>query len=620
MARPPRIPVRPTPARPVRSAATPDTAARLKQGLALHQQGQWAQAQTLYEAVLAQQPSHFDAQHLLGVLALQMKDPERAVARISQALTLNPNSAAACSNLGLALHELQRYDEALARFDQALALQPNYAEAHNNRGNALKALQRLDEALTSYERALSLKPDYAEAHYNAGIACKERQQFEAAIAHYNRAIALRPGYADAYNNRGNALRECQRPEAALASFDQAIALRPDLAEAYNNRGNTLRGLGRFEAALDSFDRAIALKPDYAEAHSNRGIVFYEQGQLTSALASYDAAIALQPQAVDAHWNQAVTRLLQGDFARGWPLYEWRWKLPSFRTQRRDFAAPLWLGQTPVEGQTLLLHAEQGLGDTLQFCRYVQQVSARGARVLLEVQAPLVGLLEGLAGVCELIRQGAPLPAFDSHCPLLSLPLAFNTRLNTIPAEVPYLRSNAAQRQVWSERLQMMMGAQRRPRVGLVWSGSTGHTNDRQRSLPLAELLAHLPPQLDYVSLQKEVRAADQAALANSPIHHFGVELRDFTDTAALCDLLDLVVSVDTSVAHLSGAMGRPTWVLLPHVPDWRWLLNREDSPWYPSARLFRQTADRQWTPVLQRLGTALAHLAATPATPAAPIA
>ena len=353
--------------------------------------------------------------------------------------------------------------------------------------------------------------------------------------------------------------------------------------------------------MASYDKAIALKSDYADAYYNRGIVLQEHKQFDAALASYDKALALKPDYADAGFNKSLALLLTGDFAQGWHLYEKRWLRKEKSHDQRSLTQPLWLGKETLEGKTILLHTEQGLGDSLQFVRYVPLVSRLGARVILEYDRPLAGLFEGLEGVSAVIEKGQPLPAFDYHCPLLSLSLAFETRLETIPSPTPYLTSPPEALQRWSARL----GEKIQPRIGLVWSGNTANKNDHNRSLTLTQLLPHLPPDYDYVSLQKEVRESDQIALAQSSIRHFGNELNDFTDTAALCDLMDLVISIDTSVAHLSGALGKPTWVLLPYVPDWRWLLDRDDSPWYASVRLFRQPKPSDWESALERVHDAL---------------
>jgi hypothetical protein len=363
--------------------------------------------------------------------------------------------------------------------------------------------------------------------------------------------------------------------------------------------------GSLDAAVVSYSEAIARNPVALDAYLNRSAALLDLRQLSSAVESFDQAIAVDPECAKAHWNKSLVLLLAGRFSEGWSGYEWRWRIGIFVGKKPRFEQPAWRGTEHIAGKTILLHAEQGLGDTLQFCRYAKLVAAMGAKVVLEVQPPLVDLLRSLDSVGEVIALGGPLPHFDIHCPLLSLPLAFNTTLETIPNETPYCHSDPERVRKWSS----VLGDKTVPRVGLVWSGNKDLIDDHTRSIQLAALLPHLSPGFDYVSLQKDLREADKAVLnASGIVRHFGADLVDFADTAALCHLMDIVISVDTSVAHLSGAMGKRTWVLLSHIPDWRWLLDRVDSPWYSSVSLYRQTAAAQWGPVLEQIGSELARL------------
>jgi Tfp pilus assembly protein PilF len=442
----------------------------------------------------------------------------------------------------------------------------------NDRGRTLLDLWRADEALMDFQKAVAIEPNSAAPLNNCGISL----------------ILLR------------------RYEEALKTLDRALSIAPGLPELFTNKGSALKHLGRFDEALANFGRAIALRPDYAEAHSNLGNCLDEMGRYGEALSCYEDALALQPEHADTHWNIAVNRLRAGDLRTGWVEYEWRWKTKSLQVKHRHFRQPLWIGAEPVDGKVLLLHNEQGLGDALQFCRYVALLAARGARVVLEIDGPLKELLSGLTGVSHCIAKGETLPDFDFHCPLTSLPLAFDTTLDTIPSAVPYI-SVAAHATDWGTRLH----SQDLPRVGLVWSGNPNHTNDRNRSMPLESLLPLLDVQAQFVSLQKDLRPGDHAVLRErNDILHLGAELQNFADTAALIEHLDLVISVDTSVAHLAGALGRPVWIFLPYVPDWRWLLDREDSPWYPTARLFRQSQTREWHSVVDKMQRALTEFVA----------
>ena len=477
-----------------------------------------AEAETIYRHILKAQPNHFDSLHLLGVIYHQRGNYAEAIRQIDVALKLNPELASAYNNRGHALKALRRLDEALASYDKAIVLKPDHAEAFNNRGVALKELRRFEEALASYDKALALRPDHAEAFYNRGVVLQELKRLDEAVASYDKAIALKPDHANAFNNRGvalkelrrldealasyekalalkadyaeafsnhgNALKELKRLDEALTSYDKAIALKPDYAEAFYNRGNALQELTRLDEALASFDRALALKPDYADAFNNRGVALSILGRAAEAEASYREALRLRPDFADAHNNLAYALLLTGRFEEGWTEHEWRWKTKHMSGGLRDFSAPLWNGET-IGDRVILLHAEQGLGDTLQFCRYVPLI-ASGARIVLEVQAPLVRLLSQLPGVMEIVARGDSLPSFDLHCPLLSLPRAVGTTLDTIPASTPYLAADPARAADWRKRLAGLDGL----RVGLVWAGGRrlGSPNlvavDRRRSIAL----------------------------------------------------------------------------------------------------------------------------------------
>ncbi len=586
---------------------TPTLPEAMQRAVAAYQRGRLGEADDLARAILGVKADYFDALHLIAVIRTRQRRLDEALASYDCALALRPDHAEALRNRGATLHKLKRLDEALASYDRALALRPDYAEALYNRAITLHELKRFGEALASYDRALALQPDYVGALNNRGITLHQLKRFDEALASYDRALALQPDHAEALYNRGVTLHELKRFDEALASYDRALALRPDHAEALDNRGNTLHELKRFDEALASYDRAVALQPDHAEAFCNRGVMLHELMRLDEALASYDHALAVRPDYVDAHFNKSVLQLLKGDFAAGWREYEWRRrKEENLTILRRDFAQPLWLGETAIADKTILLHSEQGFGDTIQFCRYVPLVAARGARVLLEVPPPLKDLMASLAGVSQVISAADELPYFELQCPLLSLPLAFRTSLETIPVQTPYLFGAAAKKSAWRARL----GARDQPRVGLVWAGDprkqvpNAHRIDRMRSLEFDQLAPILRiAGCEFYSLQKGEHALAQ--LRNSALCQRVVDcaddLHDFSDTAALIDNLDLVIAVDTSVAHLAGALGKPFWLLNRYSTCWRWLIDRDDSPWYPTARLFRQQAPGDWSGVIGRV-------------------
>jgi len=563
------------------------TSAAFARAQALHQAGRLAEAQGLYEQVLQADPRHADALHLLGYLWFQKGDIARALGLIGRAVELQPKNAGFRYNRGLIQQQAGRLEEAAQDFRQVAALQPADLGAWASLGEACLALGRPQEALDAFDRALALQPD-PQFHANRGVALRALGRPGEALAAHDRALALAPGYAEGWSNRGNVLKDLGRLDEALASFDRGLAISPRAPAVLVNRANVLRELGRLTDALAGYDQAIALNPAYPAAHHHRGILMMDLQRLPEALAAFDRALALNPGDTEAEAAKAMALLLAGDFERGLVLYERRAKRPPNAARER----PPWLGEPPVEGKTVLVWAEQGLGDTLQFCRYVPLLAERGARVVLQAQRPLLTLLRSLEGVQTLIAQDEAPPPFDLHVALMSLPVALGARPGGIPAPAAYLAADPAKVETWSQRL----GPRTRPRIGLVWSGRPEHRNDRHRSLPLSRLLAALPQGYDYVSLQQEVRPADQATLAAHPeLRHFGAELKDFADTAALVSQMDAVVTVDTSLAHLAGALGKDTRLLLSRIgQDWRWLTDRSDTPWYPAMRLHRQGADGDW--------------------------
>ncbi len=514
--------------------------------------------------------------------------------------TAAPESAETHYSRAGALQGQKRFPEALSAFDKAIALKPDYAEAHNGRGIVFANLSRPAEAIAGFDRAIALKPDYAEAHNNRGLVLQEIGRLDDALASFDKALALQPDNARLHSNRGTTLHEAGRLDEALASYDRAITLKNDYAEAYYNRGVILQDLQKLDEALAAFAAAIALKPDYAAAYNNRGVVLQELKRLPEAAAAFEKTIALNGSLAEAYLNQSYCLLLMGRFAEGWRLHEWR-KKTATPVGHRLFPQPLWLGEKDVAGKTVFVHCEQGLGDTIQFYRYGKLLTQRGAKVVMSVQEPLCSLLRPIGPNIQILNAHEIPTAFDYHCPLMSLPLAFGTTLETVPSEPAYIVADAQRSKAWDTRL-----PRTKLRIGIVWAGNAKHRNDRNRSIALSALAPLLSADAQWISLQKELRAGDADLLAGLPqIARCGEELTDFSDTAALLDRLDLIITVDTSVAHLAGAMGKPVWILLAFNTDWRWLADRDESPWYPSARLFRQDELGSWDNVVARLGAAL---------------
>jgi tetratricopeptide (TPR) repeat protein len=493
----------------------------------------------------------------------QEGDLDRTERLCAGILEHRPRDFDALHLLGMLNFQRRRMVEALRFLSDALKINSSSADAMSNLGLALHATGRYEEAIASYRNALRLAPDHPEILYNLGNACLEQGRAAEALSSFDGVLARNPEHVGALVNRGNTLLRFNRPLEAIASYDAALAALPGHPQILTNRGHALRRLDKPVEALVDFKAALAAAPEFPEAHFEAG----------------------------------MTLLSMGDFEAGWKAYEWRWRTGAFARHRRQLRAPLWLGDAPISGETILLHAEQGFGDTIQFIRYAPSLIGQGARVVCEVQPELQPLLSQLEGV-TVIASGEPLPAFDLHCPLLSLPCAFATRLETIPSAVPYLAAPAGRVAYWRDRL-----PSGRPRAGLVWAGSPSHKNDSNRSIALAALAPLFEnPRVHCLSLQYDLRSADKEVLSGLPnLVNLGDGLRDFVDTAAVISLLDVVISVDTAVAHLAAAMGKPVVILLPYAADFRWMRNRDDSPWYPTAELFRQPAFADWDSVVARV-------------------
>lgn len=606
--------------------------------------------------------------NLGSVLEAQGRHQE-AVTSFELALHLDAAHTKAENNLGNALLALGRAEEAIAHYTHVLALRPREADVHNNLGSAFETAGRRAEAKACYEQALVLVPGHAQASFNLARLYHEQGDLLHAEPWYRHSLSVRPDYPEAYNNLGNLLREQGKIEAALASYRRAIALNPKSASIQNNLANLLRDAGQFEEALHCYTTALRLQQDFlpaalgcaetlqqvgrrrasvrmleqmvqalpqnvevrralaealrqcgalaraaeqarlaltmaprdAESYFVLGNTLYDAALLDDAVGCYEEVLALQPEHARAHLNLAITLLKRGEYERGWQQYEWRWKVKNGEAHRRDFSQPLWRGEA-LDGRRILLHCEQGLGDSVQFLRFLPQVRARGGRIVLELPRGLVRMAGEIEGLEACVVHGNPLPCFDVQLPLMSLPLVLGLRSEAIPAAVPYLPIPASAREQ-AMRRNWPAGDRR---IGLVWAGNPTQSNDRWRSMPFTAL-APLCNQtgMRFYSLQVGAAAqqCDRARVAD-----LTAEIGDMADTAALIEQLDLVITVDTSVAHLAGALGRPVWVLLAHNADWRWGVEGEHCPWYPTARLFRQSALGDWRTVVDAVASALRSL------------
>ena len=495
----------------------------------------------------------------------------------------------------VANHTRGNLAQAEALYRKILAQAPSHFDALHLLGVVCQQTGRDAEAVGLMQKAVDVDPSQPGIHSNLGLALLALKRPEEALASLDRSLALNPDQVAALGNRGNILRVLGRAQEALESHNRALALDPASAIALNNRATALRLLDRHMEALADCNRALEITPGYPDALCNRGNVLQDLHQFSEALDSYRQALQSAPGHADSHWNEGLCRLLMGDYAQGWQKYEWRWMTEQAGTERA-FSQPVWLGKESLAGKTVLIHAEQGFGDTLQFCRYVKDVFDLGAVVVVEVQPALKALMTSLDGVARVLARGEPLPHFDYHVPMLSLPLAMGTTLGSIPVRRGYLRGDPEAVARWRRRL----GPKRLPRVGLVWKGANA-----KRSISPAVLKPLLGSNVQFFSLQKEVDAEARELLVDSGELELLAEELDFSDTAAVVDLMDLVITIDTSIAHLAGALGKKTWVLLPKTPEWRWLADREDSPWYPSVRLFRALEFGDWGGLMVRVANTL---------------
>ncbi|WP_094779777.1 tetratricopeptide repeat protein [Paraburkholderia ribeironis] len=603
---------------------------------AAHRDGRLEDAERGYRATLDSNPTHVDALHLLGVLRHQQGQHAEAAELVRRAVNLRPEDAALQLNLGNALKALGQIDDAIEQFRNALTLAPSFPMAHYNLGNAYASVGRHEDAADAFEKSLRLQPDDASSHNNLGNALHALGRHTQAIASFQRALELRPGHAGALNNMGmslNALGRADeaiprfqaalaaeprfvaahfnlantfdatgRPAEAVASYEAALSLQPNLPPAIYGMGNALVAMGRPAQALPYLERAVGLDPQFALAWLSLGTANQALSAHGPAVRAFDQALRLRPELASAHMNRALAWLALRDFARGLPEYEWRLQTvaqPVIQT------LPRWHGE-PIEQRTLLIHAEQGFGDTLQFARFVPLAAQRTARVVLEVQPQLLPLLAPAAQAWRvtLIAQGAPRPAADLQCPLLSLPLALGTRFDTIPDRTPYLSVPPAYGRKWRGSL----GGQAKRKIGIAWSGRIQQNETRSMPLAALEPLFALDG-IDWIVLQPELTADEHAALDAHPratsIHRFDARIGDFADTAAIIERLDAVVSIDTSIAHLAGALRKPLWLMLPFAADWRWFDGDTRSPWYPGATLVRQPQPGAWSEVVEAVADAL---------------
>lgn len=565
-------------------------------------QNQADRAEAAFAKAVAIDAAYPEAQFGLGMCRVAQQRWQEALAPLGEVVRLQPHHVEAWANLGSAYLGLGRMEESLLSSDKALALQPAHGAALINKAQALAAVGRPGEALPCFDAALAMQPHRMDLQARRGDVLLELGRLPEAVQAYDLALRDLPQRFDVWANRGNALLGLRRVDEAIASYEAALKIQPDNLDVQANLAGACREAGRLDEAEALCDAVLRQRPEHAGAWMNRGNVLLDRGQLAQAREAFARTAALQPANPHAHWAQGWVACLQGDWTQGLPLLEARWRKPG-QALPQAMGKPLWTGEMPLAGKTILLRAEQGLGDTLQFARYAALLKARGAKVLLEVQPALKRLLGSLQGVDACLVQGQmSLTPFDCYVPLMSLPMALGTTPDSVPAAPSYLKADAGLTEVWGQRL----GPRTQPRIGLVWSGNAAHRDDHRRSMSLARMLQALPTGMQYVCLQKDIRDEDMATMqARSDVVYWPEALQTFDATAALMQHMDVVVSVDTSIAHLAGALGRPVWILLTAMPDWRWLTGRTDTPWYPSATLYRQPVAGDWDTPLKAVSQAL---------------
>ena len=552
-----------------------DPNALFQRAVSLHRSGDLAEAIRLYRHLLDNFPRHPQTVFALGTAECQA---------------------------GNAIEGLKLLDESLIAF-------PNNAAAYSNRGNALRSVNRLQEARESYRQAIRLNPDYAEAHLRLADVLCDLRQFGEALLSCDRALQLTPDAADAHFQRGNVLRRLGRAEEALKSYERTVQIRPDFWQAQSNRGSVLCDLGRADEGLLCLERAIELMPAEPKLYTNRAVVLRSLKRFDEALQAFDAAIRAGPDHAEAHYEKAELLLLLGDYRRGWDLYEWRWKTGLRTAQPLYDDYPLWTGEQPVAGRSMLIRPEVGFGDFIMFARFALSLRALGARIVMHTPRPLLPLFARLGEGVVALDEAEPVPPVDLQCPIMSLPRALATTLDSVPSEVPYLSVAEEKQKEWKERL----GRSDAFRIGLAWAGQAGRDIDsslfRNRSIPIRHLQPLFDLPVEIHSLQKETPENDAAFLTRlDRIVTHDRELADFADTAALIQEMDLVISIDTSVAHLAGALARPLWVMLPYAVDYRWGPAGDKTPWYPTATLFRQPGVGEWESVVREIRARLAEV------------
>lgn len=581
----------------------------MAQAMASFNQKKLDESENLCRQVLALGPDNFVPLQLLGIITALKGNVEESCALLSKAATSPYASEQTYYNYGLVLQGLGKLDQAIKSYDLAIHLKPDFSTAFNNRGIAFQKLGKLDQAIASFDEALKHQPSYAEAHFNKGVVIQGMGLLNEAIACYVSALNLKPDYPEAYNNRGLALVGLNQFAEAISNYDQAIHFRSNYAEAHNNKGLVLEELGQIASAIECYSRAISCMADYAGAHNNLGNALKELMLIELAKYHLNRALLIDPGFIEAKVNLSLLLLLSGEYSSGFTHYEWRWQNAALKLKNRDFGRPLWLGAESLKNKKILIHSEQGLGDCIQFVRYLFEISNLGGEIIFECEKSLHELLKPFTSFTTFIAKGESLPEFDYHCPLMSLPLALKTQLNPVPAPIPYLYADDNRIKKWRSYL-----GTEGYKIAICWQGSTKGKVDKGRSFPVRQFAQiSKMPGVRLISVQKNEGVNQLSQLPSDVLietlpDEFDSGDSAFLDSAAVLACVDLVITSDTALTHIAGAMGVKAWLALKYVPDWRWLLDREDSPWYPCHRLFRQKAMNDWATVFLEMETELKKL------------
>jgi tetratricopeptide (TPR) repeat protein len=569
--------------------------------IALNQAGQLKEAIVCFEKLMRLSPGDYKLLIHLGSLALQCNEVTKSIKYNKKAIEINSNLFIAYGGLGLALARSGLFEEAIESYNKAIAINPDYIDAYFNRGLAYQALEQYGNAIFNYSQVINKNKKYWPAYLNRGLIFLRIGRNHQAIFDFDNVLSINPDNVDAYYNKGNALTELKLYQEALYTYSLGININQSFCDLFNNRGNAFFVLNRIEDALSDYEMALVINPGFYDAYINKANALRSLKQFDQACDCYNIAIAIKPDIADAYWNKSLLKLHLGDFDSGWGLYEWRWKIKPNQSKVRSYKQPLWLGIESIKNKTVLVYPEQGYGDFIQFCRFIDLLENMGAKVVLETPKTLLSLMRSMKGNFTIIEQDASYPDFDFHCPIMSLPLALKINVSTIPASIPYLYADHNKVNDWSN----FLGHKVKPRIGLVWSGSALQKDDINRSIPLEKFESLLALSYDFHALQLEIKDADKLFLGNSSLKIHSEKLLDFSDTAALIKQMDLVITVCTSVAHLAGALGKPVWILLSRSACYRWMENTHDTPWYPTARLFRQTNHGDWENVINDISSQL---------------